>query len=87
MEIIPFTLAENAGFEPLQMMSMLKAFHTKGEKTFGINIRKGTISDMFQELLNREIPAPHATPPLISNQAAATALHWRLTLMGSLRSA
>lgn len=49
MEIIPFTLAENAGLEPLQMMSMLRAFHTKGEKTFGINIRKGAISDMFEE--------------------------------------
>lgn len=49
MEIIPFTLAENAGFEPLQMMSKLKAFHLKGEKTFGINIRKGTITDMLKE--------------------------------------
>mmetsp|Transcript_35038 Transcript_35038/g.89528 ORF Transcript_35038/g.89528 Transcript_35038/m.89528 type:complete len:532 (-) Transcript_35038:2861-4456(-) len=49
MEIIPYTLAENAGFEPIHIVSQLKKLHTMGEKTIGINIRKGTVTDMIKE--------------------------------------
>lgn len=49
MEIVPFTLAENAGFEPIQIISELKKFHANGQKNFGINIHRGIISDMLEE--------------------------------------
>lgn len=39
-EIIPYTLAENAGLHPIQIVTELRNKHATGEKTFGINVRK-----------------------------------------------
>merc|ERR1712226_714218 len=49
LEIIPYTLAENAGLDPIQIVIDLKARHAKGKKFDGINVRKGIISDMIKE--------------------------------------
>lgn len=48
-EVIPFTLAENAGLNPISTVTELRAKHNAGEKTFGINVRKGSITDMKAE--------------------------------------
>lgn len=40
MEVIPYTLAENAGLNPIQTVTELRARHTNGEANCGINIRK-----------------------------------------------
>jgi T-complex protein 1 subunit delta len=40
LEIIPYTLAENAGLNPIQIVTELRNKHTQGEKTAGINVRK-----------------------------------------------
>lgn len=48
LEIIPYTLAENAGLNPIQIVTELRNKHAQGEKTAGINVRKGIISDMLK---------------------------------------
>eukprot|EP00741_Cyanophora_paradoxa_P004997 tig00000842_g4844.t1 len=40
MEIVPYTLAENAGLNPIQIVTELRNRHINGEKTAGINVRK-----------------------------------------------
>lgn len=40
LEVIPFTLAENAGLNPIATVTDLRNRHAQGEKTAGINVRK-----------------------------------------------
>lgn len=40
MEVIPYTLAENAGLNPIAVVTDLRNRHAKGEKNAGINVRK-----------------------------------------------
>lgn len=49
LELVAYTLAENAGMQPVEIVTQLRAAHAKGEKSAGINVKKGCISDMFQE--------------------------------------
>ena len=42
MEVIPYTLAENAGLNPIDIVTELRKRHVDGEKTAGINVRKVT---------------------------------------------
>eukprot|EP00127_Corallochytrium_limacisporum_P001837 Clim_evm3s87 gene=Clim_evmTU3s87 len=49
LEVIPYTLAENAGLNPISTVTELRNRHTKGERTAGINVRKGQISDILEE--------------------------------------
>eukprot|EP00163_Fabomonas_tropica_P008522 TRINITY_DN1825_c0_g2_i3.p1 TRINITY_DN1825_c0_g2~~TRINITY_DN1825_c0_g2_i3.p1 ORF type:complete len:599 (+),score=154.37 TRINITY_DN1825_c0_g2_i3:199-1797(+) len=47
--VIPSTLAENAGLDPITIVTELRRRHAEGEKYAGINVRKGTVSDMHEE--------------------------------------
>jgi len=49
LELIPYTLSENAGMDPIVMVTELRNRHEKGEKFTGLNIRKNTIQDMLHE--------------------------------------
>jgi len=49
LEIVPFTLAQNAGLDALKTVTELRNRHAKGESNAGINVRKGTVSDMLEE--------------------------------------
>merc|ERR1719354_778951 len=49
LEIIPYTLAENAGLSPISMVTELRNKHANGETNAGINVRKGCISNMLEE--------------------------------------
>jgi T-complex protein 1 subunit delta len=40
LEVIPITLAENAGLNPIAIVTELRNRHVKGEKTAGINVRR-----------------------------------------------
>jgi T-complex protein 1 subunit delta len=40
LEVIPTTLAENAGLNPIAIVTELRNRHAKGETTAGINVRK-----------------------------------------------
>ena len=49
MEIIPRTLAENAGLDPIDILIELRKAHSKGNKRAGINVYNGKIVDMKKE--------------------------------------
>ncbi|VVB59432.1 Thermosome subunit [uncultured archaeon] len=46
LEVIPRTLAENAGLDPIDILVELRARHEKGIITAGVDVMKNTISDM-----------------------------------------
>ncbi|MFZ1897174.1 thermosome subunit alpha [Methanoregula sp.] len=46
LEIIPRTLAENAGLDPIDMLVEIRAAHEKGKKTFGLDVYEGKATDM-----------------------------------------
>ncbi len=48
IEIIPRTLAENAGLDPIDILTELKAQHDSGKKWAGINVFKGKIEDAWK---------------------------------------
>jgi len=45
MEFIPTTLAENAGMDPLDVLTELKVTHESGNKNHGLNLFSGKIED------------------------------------------
>lgn len=49
LEVIPYTLSENAGLNPIATVTELRNKHAHGEYTAGINVRKGIISDILEE--------------------------------------
>ncbi|CAO1615924.1 unnamed protein product [Jaminaea pallidilutea] len=49
LEIIPTTLAENAGLNPIAIVTELRNRHALGERTAGINVRKGQITNILEE--------------------------------------
>jgi len=48
IEIIPRTLAENAGLDPIDVLTELKSAHDKGKKWAGINVFTGKVMDAWQ---------------------------------------
>ncbi|MEE9564784.1 MAG: thermosome subunit alpha [Candidatus Hydrothermarchaeaceae archaeon] len=48
MEVIPKTLAENAGLDPIDSLIALRAAHEKGNKAAGINLSTGKPTDMYE---------------------------------------
>jgi len=48
IEVIPKTLAENAGLDPIDMMLEIRSAHKKGKKNAGINVFTGKIDDMLK---------------------------------------
>eukprot|EP00743_Colponemidia_sp_Colp-15_P000414 GILK01000475.1.p1 GENE.GILK01000475.1~~GILK01000475.1.p1 ORF type:complete len:541 (-),score=111.00 GILK01000475.1:105-1727(-) len=49
LEAIPYTLAENAGLHPISIVTELRNKHANGEVYAGINVRKGTITNILEE--------------------------------------
>jgi chaperonin GroEL (HSP60 family) len=49
MEVIPKTLAENAGLDPIDVVAGLKSAHDKGEKWAGIDVFTGKVIDAWKE--------------------------------------
>ena len=46
MEIVPLTLGENAGLDPIDFLLELRTRHEKGEKWAGVDVFEGKIKDM-----------------------------------------
>ncbi len=46
LEEIPITLAENAGMDPIDTLTLLRSKQQKGEKWTGIDVMKGKVSNM-----------------------------------------
>ncbi len=49
MEIIPRTLAENAGLDPIDVLTELRAAHDKKQKWAGINVFTGKMIDAWKQ--------------------------------------
>jgi thermosome len=48
LEVIPRTLAENAGLDPIDMLVELRSQHEKGNKNAGLDVYTGTVIDMLE---------------------------------------
>jgi chaperonin GroEL (HSP60 family) len=48
LEIIPITLAENAGLDPIDSVTELKAAHEKGQKWAGLDVISGKVVDAWE---------------------------------------
>ncbi|MBD3314063.1 thermosome subunit [Candidatus Woesearchaeota archaeon] len=48
VEIIPRTLAENSGLDPIDIMTELKAKHDKGDKWAGVDVFTGKVIDSWK---------------------------------------
>ena len=49
MEIIPRTLAENAGLDPIDVLTQLRVAHDQAQKWAGINVFSGKVMDAWKE--------------------------------------
>lgn len=48
VEVIPRTLAENAGLEPVEIMTALRHAHENDGRSYGINLFTGKVDDMLK---------------------------------------
>jgi len=48
IEVVPKTLSENAGLDPIDMMLEIRNAHKKGKKYAGINVFHGKVDDMLK---------------------------------------
>jgi chaperonin GroEL (HSP60 family) len=49
MEVIPRSLAENAGMDPIDKLAMLRSEHEKGKVSSGLDVFSGKVVDMMRE--------------------------------------
>ncbi|PKL59566.1 MAG: thermosome subunit, partial [Methanomicrobiales archaeon HGW-Methanomicrobiales-4] len=66
LEVIPRTLAENAGLDPIDMLIALRTAHENGQKNVGLNVFEGKAEDMFKQGV--------IEPLRVKNQAITSAL-------------
>ncbi|EZG67981.1 T-complex 1 subunit delta [Gregarina niphandrodes] len=57
LEVIPYTLAENAGLRPIEIVTALRNKHNQGLKFAAVDVKKGTVCDNIVEELNIVQPA------------------------------
>jgi len=48
MEVIPRSLAENGGLDPIDTLVELRVAHDQGKITYGINLNNGNVGDAWQ---------------------------------------
>jgi len=48
LEVVPITLAENAGLDPIDSLTELKAAHDKGQKWAGLDVFSGKVVDVWK---------------------------------------
>lgn len=49
MEVIPLTLAENAGMSAINTVTELRKLHAEGSKSAGLNVKKGAIANIMDD--------------------------------------
>jgi len=49
LEVIPYTLAENAGLNPITIVTELRKQHAAGKSSTGINVRTGGVTNIYEE--------------------------------------
>jgi len=73
LEVIPYTLAENAGLNPIATVTELRNKHAQGEVNSGINVKKGTISNILEQNVLQ--------PLLVSTSAISLAAETVVSIM------
>jgi T-complex protein 1 subunit delta len=63
LEVVPYTLAENAGLNPINIVTELRKAHAEGATNAGINVKKNRITDMLEA---------NVLQPLLVNTSAIT---------------
>jgi len=63
LEVVPYTLAENAGLNPINIVTELRKAHAEGKTNHGINVKKNCITDMVEA---------NVMQPLLVNTSAIT---------------
>ncbi|XP_073411609.1 T-complex protein 1 subunit beta [Dendrobates tinctorius] len=48
LQMLPTIIADNAGYDSADLVSQLRAAHSEGKKTYGLDMRNGIIGDMEQ---------------------------------------
>jgi thermosome len=48
LEVIPRTLAENAGLDPVNTIIEVRKAHAEGKSTYGVNVYEGGVMDMLE---------------------------------------
>eukprot|EP00811_Abedinium_folium_P031098 NODE_5030_length_1817_cov_9.798225.p1 GENE.NODE_5030_length_1817_cov_9.798225~~NODE_5030_length_1817_cov_9.798225.p1 ORF type:complete len:578 (+),score=187.52 NODE_5030_length_1817_cov_9.798225:141-1736(+) len=48
LEVIPYTLSENAGLNAVEIVTQLRSAHNQGQKYAGINVKQGGIGDILE---------------------------------------
>ena len=69
LEVIPLTLAENSGMDPIDTQVELRSKHGQGKKWWGVNCLQGKTSDMEAE----EVYEPTAVKEQIIRSSSETA--------------
>jgi T-complex protein 1 subunit delta len=49
LDVVPYTLAENAGLNPVEIVTELRRRHAAGDSDAGINVRKGAVTNISDE--------------------------------------
>ncbi|MEM0493398.1 MAG: thermosome subunit beta, partial [Candidatus Thermoplasmatota archaeon] len=70
IEVVPKTLSENAGLDPIDMMLEIRQAHKKGNKYAGIDVINGKVADMLKN--NVVEPLRVSVQEVLSASEAAT---------------
>ena len=73
MEEVSLTLAENSGLDPVDILVELRAAHSRGEKSAGVNVFNGKISDLSKSSV--------LEPASVKKQAIKSATEAAITLL------
>jgi len=69
LEVVPRSLAENAGLDPVDILAELRAAHEQGKISYGLDLEKGKVADAW--LLNIVEPLKVKTQAIKSGAEAA----------------
>jgi thermosome len=69
LEVVPRSLAENAGLDPVDILAELRAAHEQGKISYGLDLEKGKVADAW--LLNVVEPLKVKTQAIKSGAEAA----------------
>ncbi len=70
LEFIPVTLAENAGMDPIEVLTELKSRHDSGERNAGLNLFKNKVDNVLES----KIIEPHKIKSQAINSASEVAV-------------
>ncbi len=61
LEVIPKTLAENAGMDQIDVLLRLRKAHSEGKKYYGVNVLEGDVADLFEKSVFEPLKVPKET--------------------------